>query len=165
MVNQTIDAEKINAARNIAAKVQSLIGCDHQLKLYVVAEFLGNGFITTKHIEEAGTILIEIKKAEMLQQAKINKERQEINRVQSMPDVMFPKRWNAKNADPGSLDQYLAKANRAELESFLKELKGRPFHWRSLFKGGQIVEATQYLEKFLDKTQQPAVGQQQPYVR
>jgi hypothetical protein len=76
----------------------------------------------------------------------------EQERIQrNKPDMKYHILWNQRNGNPQALYDYVNTYNLSEQQAYLKELKARPQHYWSLFKDGKIIEASEFLEKQLER--------------
>ncbi len=148
-----IDREMVELADNAVSALAYRVGNNGVAFNYVFARLIELNVLNHNRIDAAMILVRQLKEIERARQEKVAAEEEEKRKVQSIIDSVFPNLYNNRNARIEEYNKYLASVSNEELAWFIGELKSHPQHWKSMFRGGDIIGVTAVLESELTKRQ------------
>jgi hypothetical protein len=120
-------------------------------KVPILARLVKEMILTPDDWKQANELAIKQYLAQEAEKKRIAEEGRERQKLYDMPDSRFHILYNNRQNDPISLHNWINRTPTADLEAYLKELKEKPYHYRSLFKEGDIFNATQTLQTLINE--------------
>lgn len=147
----SFDQSSYAEAQNILNTITYRIGNSGASRDYFIAALVENGWLNQHSVAEANRIL-EAKEALEEQKRKVSEAEQK-SKLEAFhcPDQSYPRIFNRRNGDPSELTNWFKKTPLPDLETLLNQLKGNPYHWKSLYLSGRISDAIELLENEVAK--------------
>ncbi len=147
----TFDSERYSQASNAVNSLIYRLSSQATDWPHVIAVLTENGYLNPHNVREAEKILNM--KENLEEQKRIAGEAEQRAKFEAFnsPEQAYPRIFNRRNGDPNELQAWFKKTATGDLETLLKQLKGNPYHWKSLYLGGRISDAIELLENEVAK--------------